>query len=338
MIKSISERISKTRKFGCSKIEVIVSNKIRRKLQMLPKVPPTVYVELTNECNLNCVMCDRGSLSRKKMRMDMRLFKKVIDNAAEIAVPEVKLNRFGEPLLQELLIDMIKYAKGKGISRVYFATNATLLSEAMAHKLILSGLDSITFSVDGGKPHTYERIRRGASYEKVVENIETFARIRKQFGRRKPEMVLNTILMKDTEDEMPLVFEKWSPIVDKINVIPVGRYGNVKDFSGIDRDSLKVEKRVCHQPFDRLLVFWDGSVTVCCADINGELCVGNVLKERLEQTWRNRKITEIRRMLIEKNYNGIPICASCDLTNMAVYHKMQRSRKNIYSLHERGKT
>ena len=333
MIRSLSEKINKARKLGFSKTQIIIANKIRRNLHMLPTVPPTVYVELTNKCNLDCLMCDRGSLSRQKLEMDMGMFKRIIDNAAEIGVPGVKLNRFGEPLLQPLLIDMIKYAKNKGILRVYFTTNATLLTEEMARKIIASGLDSIAFSVDGGTAQTYEKIRRGACYNKVVKNIETFARIRQELGQEKPEMVLNTILMKDTEDEMPLVFQKWSPIVNKINVIPVGRYGNVDDRSGIDRNSLKPEKRVCHHPFDRLLVFWDGSVTVCCADINGDLCVGNVLNERLEQIWRNRKFEHIRRMLTQKKYTTIPICAHCDGTNLSLYREMQCSRKKIYKLY-----
>lgn len=337
MIKKLSRKISKARDLGFSKSRIIIANKIRRKLHMLPTVPPTVYVELTNECNLNCVMCDRGALSRKKLKMDIELFKRIIDNAAEIGVPEVKLNRFGEPLLQPLLIDMIKYAKDKDILRVYFTTNATLLTEEMARKIIASGLDSITFSVDGGTAETYENIRRGARYNKVVKNIETFARIRQELGQKKPEIVLNTILMKDTEDEMSLVFKKWSPIVNKINVIPVGKYGNVDDRSGIDRGALKPEKRVCHHPFDRLLVFWDGSVTVCCADINGDLRVGNILDERLEQLWRNDKFEHIRKMLTEKQYKTIPICACCDGTNLPLYSKMQHARENVYNLYGRNK-
>lgn len=333
MIRRLPEKINKAKKLGFAKTQIIIANKIRRKLHMLPTVPPTVYVELTNECNLNCIMCDRGSLSRQKLRMDMGLFKRIIDNAAEIGVPEVKLNRFGEPLLQPLLIDMIKYAKGKGILRIYFTTNATLLTEEMARKIIASGLDSITFSVDGGTAETYEKIRRGARYNRVVKNIERFARIRRELGQKKPEIVLNTILMKDTEDEMPLVFQKWSPLVNKINVIPVGRYGNVEDRSGIDRGGLRSEKRICHQPFDRLLVFWDGTVTVCCADINGDLSVGNILNERLEQLWKNNKFEHIRRMLTEKQYKTIPICAGCDGTNLSIYHEMQQAKERIYRLY-----
>ncbi len=334
MIGEIIEKINKARKLGIRQSEVIISNRFRKKIHLLPKVPPTVYVELTNKCNLNCLMCDRGSLSRQKLQMDMNLFKIVIDNASEIAVPEVKLNRFGEPLLHPKLIEMIKYTKRRRIPRVYFTTNATLLNETIAKKIIASGIDSVTFSVDGGKESTYEKIRRGAKYKDVVSNIERFARIRDDLGQKKPGMVLNTILMKDTMDEMPLIFQKWKTIVDKINVIPVGKYGNVEDFTNIDRNTLKPERRVCHQPFDRLLVLWDGSVTVCCADINGELCIGKSPDDRLQQIWRIGRIKHIRKMLMKKQYKTIPICAQCDSTNLSLYRENQMARQRIYEMYE----
>jgi radical SAM protein with 4Fe4S-binding SPASM domain len=275
-------------------------------------------------------MCDRGSLSRQKLKMDMDLFKNIIDNAAQIGVPEVKLNRFGEPLLQPLLIDMIEYAKRKDIPRVYFTTNATLLDEHISEKLIKSGVDAITFSVDGGRAETFEKIRKGAKYSKVCSNIEAFSRIRRRLGKNTPTMIINTILMEETEKEMPLIFEKWGPIVDKINILPVGKYGNIEDLSGIDRSAFKSEYRVCHQPFDRLLIFWDGSVTVCCADINGDLCIGNIIEEKLEDLWTNAKITHIRKMLEKKDYHTIPICGHCDGTNLPLFSKLQQKREDTY--------
>ncbi len=64
---------------------------------------------------------------------------------------------------------------------------------------------------------------------KVVNNIETFARLRNELGQSEPKLVINTILMKDTQDEMSLVFRQWDPIVDRIRVLPVGKCGNMFD-------------------------------------------------------------------------------------------------------------
>lgn len=75
---------------------------------------------------------------------------------------------------------------------------------------------------------------------------------------------------------------------------------------------------------------------MCCADINGDLSVGNILNERLEQLWRNDKFEHIRRMLTQKQYKTIPICAHCDGTNLSLYSEMQRVRENVYNLYGRN--
>lgn len=328
---SIRRKIKRARELGFSETRALVGRKMRKSLGLLPTVPPTVYIELTNRCNLNCIMCDRESMIRKQGLIDMALFQKVIDNAAEIRVPEVKLNRFGEPLLHPSLAEMIQYAKSKGIPRVYFTSNATLLTEARAREIIEAGLDSITFSVDGATAETYEKVRGIPDYSKIVGNIERFAEMRSQLGRSRPNIVLNTILMKETEPEILSVFKRWKPIVDKINILPVASYGTVETLSSVKRDTGQVRFRPCHHLFDRLMVFWDGVVTVCCGDINGELQIGRFPEERLESLWKNDRMTRLRRLHRARRIDELPVCLACDGVNEEVFKRMQQQREEAYS-------
>lgn len=330
MIKGIKRKLNKVRKFGLAGTTQRLLGKVGKRFNILPAVPPTVYIELTDICNLECVMCDRQGMTRKSGLMKMDLFKKIIDNAAEINVPSVKLNRFGESLIHPSLGDMIKYSKDKGIPWVYFTSNATLLTEEKSRMLITSGLDSITFSFDGATPETYEKIRIKANYEKVVNNIIYFSNLRKELGRDKPRIVINTVLMRETQDEIFQVFEKWAPYVDKINVLPVGRYGNVDDLAPIQRLSGQVKRRPCHQIFDRMMIFWDGTVTVCCADINADLKVGHIQESRIESLWKNELFSELRGKHLQNNIDSLPTCVACDITNAEYFDEMQRLRKDVY--------
>lgn len=323
-------KAKKVREIGFVEAGAIALRRIKKRFYILPQVPPTVYIELTDMCNLDCIMCDRNSMTRPSGLMDMKLFKKVIDDASAIGVPEVKLNRFGEPLLHPKLIEMIKYAKDRGIRRVYFTSNATLLDEKKAAALISSGLDSITFSVDGATKETYERIRVKSNYDRVVNNIRRFIEIRNMLGQKKPHVVINTIYMEDTKNEIFDVFKQWGRLADRINVLPVGQYGNVADLAPIQK--IDSERRPCHQPFDRLMVFWNGDVTVCCADINGHLKTGSILENSISKLWKNEKAKAIRHALLTKRLKDIPICETCDGTNKAYFREMQRMRKNIYKL------
>jgi len=225
---------------------------------------------------------------------------------------------------------MIRYAKDRGVQWVYFTSNATLLNRDKAEELITSGLDSITFSFDGATAETYEKIRVKAKYDEVVNNIVYFSNLKKKLGMDKPKIIINTILMRDTQDEIFQVFEKWEPYVEKINILPVGKYGNVNDLAPIQRQTTPPNRIPCNQIFDRLLIFWDGTVTVCCADIDGALSVGNIREHRIEELWRNEKFSELRRKHLQQEVDTIPICKVCDATDAEYNQEMKTLRQDIY--------
>ena len=54
-----------------------------------------------------------------------------------------------------------------------FTTNATLLNDTISKKIIDSGVDVVFFSVDGASKETFEKIRVGANFERVKENIRS---------------------------------------------------------------------------------------------------------------------------------------------------------------------
>jgi MoaA/NifB/PqqE/SkfB family radical SAM enzyme len=65
-------------------------------------------------------------------------------------------------------------------------TNATLLRESAGQAILDTGLDSLVVSIDGATRSTYERIRRGASFDAVLRNIERFNALRAQRGMKTP--------------------------------------------------------------------------------------------------------------------------------------------------------
>lgn len=331
VLTQLGKKIKRARNLGFGRTISILYGNARRKLNLLPNVPPTLYVELTSHCNLDCAMCDRLGMTRQNGLMEMSLFKKIIDNAAEIGVPNVKLNRFGESLLHPNLIEMIQYCKKKRIPWTYFTSNGTLLTKEKSAELIDSGLDSITISFDGATKETYEVIRLNAKFEEVKENIRNFIKIRNEMGKTSPKVVINTILSKETESDIYEVFKLWDPYVDKVNVIPVGRYGNVENLSSIERGKERQGKRPCHHIFDRLLIFWDGTATVCCADINGDLSVGNINDSSIEELWKNEAFMKIREKHLQKDFVDYPVCLKCDGIDAPHFNLMQEQRKAVYT-------
>jgi len=99
--------------------------------------------------------------------MKWDLFCKIIDEIAPYA-KIIKLHWVGEPLIHPMIVDMIRYAKATTDAQLFMSTNALLLGNALAEEIRISGLDKIIFSLDGNSSKTYERIRVGGNFQKVV--------------------------------------------------------------------------------------------------------------------------------------------------------------------------
>ena len=92
-----------------------------------------------------------------------------IANAMECA-HNVDFTGWGEPLLHRRIYEMIAMAKKRGCA-TSMTSNGTALDAANAERLIDAGMDRLTVSIDGLTPETYDRLRVGASLEKVEANL-----------------------------------------------------------------------------------------------------------------------------------------------------------------------
>ena len=100
--------------------------------------PPEIWIENTNCCNARCIMCPREKHTRPLGFMEFSLFERLIEEIArhKNEVQRVHFHNYGEPLLDEKLLERIKLAKSLGIRHVYFVTNASMLTPEKSRELI----------------------------------------------------------------------------------------------------------------------------------------------------------------------------------------------------------
>ncbi|MEW6096603.1 MAG: radical SAM protein [bacterium] len=111
----------------------------RHKKPQISAFPTVLQIELTNRCNLNCIMCPRQGMSRQVGDMSLELFKQIVEQLkgkTELAI----LHLLGESLLNPHLFEMIDYCKEGGIMTV-LSTNSTLLRGEKVQKLLDFKLD-----------------------------------------------------------------------------------------------------------------------------------------------------------------------------------------------------
>ena len=158
---------------------------------------PTIFaIETTNKCNLACRMCPRQFMKRKVGSMNMKLFRKIIDEARNYQ-DFIVLHGMGEPLLDEHIVERINYAEDKGV-RVNMSTNGAFLNEAKARKILGSRLSEIILSVDATTAEAYSRIRTKGDFEKSKANFHKFMQIKnKEFPESKLKTMVQLIKMDD---------------------------------------------------------------------------------------------------------------------------------------------
>jgi MoaA/NifB/PqqE/SkfB family radical SAM enzyme len=157
-------------------------------------------VELSLECNLDCVMCPWAELHSAAGQMAWDTFTRIAANFH--LAQEVDLTGGGEPATHPRLVDMVRVAKEAGCE-VGFSTNGTLLDPDLAGTLVSLGQDWISFSIDAATAETYERIRQGAQFEAVMRNVEALRDMKIARRNKTPRMMLVFVMMRENFHELP---------------------------------------------------------------------------------------------------------------------------------------
>ena len=141
--------------------------------------PKVFQVEVTNNCNLACIMCPYTEQTRKKGSMGIEVFKNIVDNGWLADSDFVRLHGMGEPLMNKKVFDLIEYGSRNKIN-TEISTNICLLDKTKAQKVIDSKLTQIILSLDGITKNTYEHIRAKADFDKSVTNLNYFLDLKKK--------------------------------------------------------------------------------------------------------------------------------------------------------------
>jgi len=174
---------------GCQSCEVLIQNRnfdgvVARNYDLLPvndTYPTKLEFELSNTCNLECVMCFGDfSSSIRKNREKKPPIPMVYDDAfitqLEEFIPHLKSARFfgGEPFLIDIyytIWDLILSLNPN--CQIVVQTNATVLNNRVK-SLLEKGNFKINISIDSIDEKTYEAIRINADFTRVKEHIEFF--------------------------------------------------------------------------------------------------------------------------------------------------------------------
>lgn len=288
-------------------------------------IPRRVTIETIYDCNLRCKMCpwseignDPSKLGRKSGPMDHGLFKSIIDRLVPYVeyIEMMDLFSLGEPLMDRRLCERILYAKAKGFRNLAFATNATLLIPRIQQQLLETGIDTILFSIDGATKESYEKVRVGANFEKVIANCLEMIE-RRNAGNHSTRFVVRMVRQKENWDEWPAFRKFWSQKLDAARRDMIGRYdehtgGSMRGKDEICQRDLSIERATCFLVHENMYILADGQILVCSQDWHhAKLCMGNVVNLDPVEAFNSQRYWAFRNVHSAGNKNSIPMCAWC---------------------------
>jgi sulfatase maturation enzyme AslB (radical SAM superfamily) len=268
-----------------------------------PRLPEIVQIEATNICNAKCTFCPRDDMTRRQGVMEMALFRKIVDECASLGIGHIRMHNYGEAFVDKRLPEKIAYAKAKGIPEVGVITNGSLLGPDVATAVIEAGLDAINISLDAAGKETFESTRLGLKYDKVIANVEGLVRIRRELGRRRPKLILSFVRQDNSAEEQAFI-DHWSAVADKIHITELHNWaGTLKRRADVNFP--------CYRQWLTFTVLWDGRVSLCCADLDGHVVLGDLAAQTIADVWNGDAYRRARREQLESG--GPAICRNCDL-------------------------
>lgn len=183
---------------------------------ILKSYPRRLVFELTNACNLNCVMCGRNAADFKLTSFDMdvfRSFEPIMDY-----VEEVTLMGWGEPTIHPHFKEMLDIIHKHG-TRAYFCTNGMSLAK-IKDSLFDYEVDVFGVSLDGATQETNGRIRKGSDLNAIAANLKDIVEEKKRRGLKYPWINFVFCAMQSNIEELPDLVKLAAEIgIEEVKVV-----------------------------------------------------------------------------------------------------------------------
>ncbi len=173
------------------------------------RLPSRLYIECTAACNISCTEAccapETGiTRTRNAGMLDFDLFRNVVDETGPGLV-RIDFFNYGEAFLHKRAIEMCEYIK-KRFPHIYLytSTNGLMFTEDSARRLVHSGIDEVTFSIDGASQESYVQYRQRGKFDLAIRNLRVMAGEKRRARRDVPHLNWRYILFKwnDSDEEM----------------------------------------------------------------------------------------------------------------------------------------
>lgn len=166
----------------------------------------TIRLAIDDSCNLSCPSCRKQIIFHKKgkmLQMRMQLADKINDYFKTHSNITVHIGSDGDPFASLVYRYFMRTVPRDSTLKFNLQTNGLLMKTMLQRqKHIIDRIKTINISIDGATKKTYEKLRRGGKWEKLLENLQYISQYHKQF-----DIQFHMVVQNDNWHEMELMLQ-----------------------------------------------------------------------------------------------------------------------------------
>jgi len=323
-------------------------NPLVRKFPRLAPLPQYVEIEVTTICPRKCIMCEHTYWNDQQERhLQFDEFKHMLSQFPKLRW--LHLTGEGSSFTNPEYPKMLEYAKSKNIC-VYLVDSFDHIPPECLELLIDLKIEGVYISLDAATKQTYEQIRVGCDFDRVLNAVRKFIALKKKKRSLLPEISFRYIVMKCNVQEMPAFLD----LVDsfgprqllgeggRVDFVGNLEFPQVKDLSvyelpdGIVQQVIRKTKRygfntfLSHtepkrNPSIKQCICWlepyimmGGYVIPCCNILMSnartalrEHSFGNIFEQSMEQIWNSSRFRQFRATINQPDKPVPFLCTLC---------------------------
>jgi len=275
----------------------------------------SAFIEINNTCNIDCLMCMTSLTTREKGRMSAEVLELAVERVVAAGARDVELHTLGDPLANPRLADVFAVLRRHGL-RTGLSTNGLLLHRHVDTLVeFVDVCSSISFSIDGATAPTYEHIRAGGNFDRLIANLNIARdRLVPSGFRLRSSMVVSRDNVHEVGAYIALLRQYVSdPRIDLhfgvVNSLsPDNTYFEATNlFANHTYRNLP-----CHMVSGRMPhTLIDGRVSVCSRDYDGSLVVGDIRKDTVMDIMHGERMQALQKAHTAGDVSSYPMCATC---------------------------
>ena len=188
---------------------------------------------IDDSCNLRCPSCRKQMIFHKEgsaYNLGIRLADKINDWLHDYDHPiQVHMDSDGDPFASHVYRHFMEQTPERDNIKYSILTNGLMFKEFHTRvPYVIGNLQELGVSIDGATKDTYEKLRLGGRWEKILEALECMAEQKLKHGFR---FILHFVVQKENYHEMETIIDLGEQFgADRVWLNKIEDWGTIADF------------------------------------------------------------------------------------------------------------